>query len=129
MSQKRMKYNSDSKLAVVLTAMLCIRLVGYAYPQGMNQGTSSTDQGSTQQPSSTTHQRQSTASGLAGIASGQKMEVAGVILSRSGEGFTLLDERGQNINVILTNITEAKERKSNPFRRARNYATQREPGR
>jgi outer membrane protein OmpA-like peptidoglycan-associated protein len=122
MFQKRTNYNSDRKLAIVLAAMLCICLAGYAYPQGMNQGTS-TDQGSTQQPSSTTDQRQSTASGPTGVAAGQKMEVEGVILKRSGEGFTMLDERGQNINVLMTNNTEVKERKSNPFRRAKNYAT------
>jgi outer membrane protein OmpA-like peptidoglycan-associated protein len=116
MFQMRMKYNSYRKLAIVPAAVLCICLAGYAYPQGTNQGTGSSDQGSTQQISST-------ASGATSVAAGQKMEAEGVILKRSGEGFTMLDQRGQNVNVLLTNNTEVKERKSNPFRRARSYAT------
>jgi outer membrane protein OmpA-like peptidoglycan-associated protein len=51
------------------------------------------------------------------------MEIEGVILKRTGDNFTLLDERGKEVVVTLTNDTEVKERKSNPFRRAKNYAT------
>jgi outer membrane protein OmpA-like peptidoglycan-associated protein len=57
------------------------------------------------------------------ITSGQKMEIDGVIVKRAADTFTLRDEHGQDITVTMTNKTEVKERKSNPFRRAHNYAT------
>src|SRR5512147_1647972 len=112
-----MKGNSHRRLAIVLVAMLGICLAGQAFPQDTNQGTtdtSGTAQGSTQQPAST-DQRPATSSQGTSVATGQKMELEGVILKRTGEGFTLLDERGQNVSVLLTNNTEVKERKSNPF--------------
>ena len=55
--------------------------------------------------------------------SGQKMTVEGVIVKRDADSFTLRDARGSNVVVALTNTTEVKEKKSNPFRRSRNYAT------
>jgi outer membrane protein OmpA-like peptidoglycan-associated protein len=56
-------------------------------------------------------------------ASGQKMTVEGVITKRDADSFTLRASTGTNVIVALTSSTEVKEKKSNPFRRARNYAT------
>jgi outer membrane protein OmpA-like peptidoglycan-associated protein len=56
-------------------------------------------------------------------ASGQKMTVEGVIVKREADTLTLRDIRGGNLVVALTNSTEVKEKKSNFFRRGRNYAT------
>lgn len=55
--------------------------------------------------------------------SGQKLSEEGVILKRDADTITLRDARGANLVVMLTNSTEVKEKKSNPFRRGRNYAT------
>jgi outer membrane protein OmpA-like peptidoglycan-associated protein len=56
-------------------------------------------------------------------ASGQKMTVAGIIVKRDADTLTVRDAQGSNIVVTLTNNTAVKEKKSNPFRGARNYAT------
>ncbi|PYV18908.1 MAG: hypothetical protein DMG07_02985 [Acidobacteria bacterium] len=57
------------------------------------------------------------------VALGQKMQVEGVIVKRAADTLPLRDPQGQDVTVTLTNRTDVKERKSNPFRRARNYAT------
>jgi outer membrane protein OmpA-like peptidoglycan-associated protein len=56
-------------------------------------------------------------------ASGQKMTVEGIIVKRDADTLTVRDARGSNIVVTLTNNTAVKEKKSNPFRGGRNYAT------
>ncbi len=56
------------------------------------------------------------------IASNPKMTVDGVILKRDADTITVRDARGTDTIVTLTSSTEVKEKKSNPFRRARNYA-------
>jgi outer membrane protein OmpA-like peptidoglycan-associated protein len=61
--------------------------------------------------------------GATHIAAGQKMEIEGVVLKRTADNFLMRDNAGNEYTVILTNDTEVKERKSNPFRRAKNYAT------
>ncbi|MBZ5496664.1 MAG: OmpA family protein [Acidobacteriia bacterium] len=55
-------------------------------------------------------------------AAGQKMTVEGVIVKRDADSLTLRDARGSNIVVALIDSTRVKEKKSNPFRRSRNYA-------
>src|SRR4030095_8079185 len=57
------------------------------------------------------------------VAAGQKQKVKGVIISREADSFTLRDQIGSDITVNLTNATKVEEKKSNPFRRAENYAT------
>ena len=57
------------------------------------------------------------------VAAGQKQKVKGVIISREADSFTLRDQIGSDIKVSLTNATKVEEKKSNPFRRAENFAT------
>jgi len=57
------------------------------------------------------------------VASGQETTVTGVITKREADTLTLLDERGQEVKVTLTSETAVKEKKMNPFRSGRNYAT------
>jgi OOP family OmpA-OmpF porin len=52
---------------------------------------------------------------------GQKMDLEGVVLNRDAQSITVRNLSGANYVVKLTSSTEVKERKSNPFRRARNY--------
>jgi outer membrane protein OmpA-like peptidoglycan-associated protein len=54
---------------------------------------------------------------------GKKIEVKGVIVKRDADTFTMRDQQGQQTVVTLNNETEVKEKKSNPFRRAKNFAT------
>lgn len=56
------------------------------------------------------------------VSSGPKMTVEGVIVKRDADTITVRDAHGTNTIVTLTNSTEVKEKKSNPFRSARNYA-------
>ncbi len=123
-----MNSNLNRNLSILLVVLLGISLA--AYPQDVNQGTQestgtvqkSPDAAQSAAPQQSTTDQGNKTSGNT-IAAGQKMEVEGVIVKRSPDGFTLLDERGQNISVTLNNSTQVKERKSNPFRRAKNYAT------
>jgi outer membrane protein OmpA-like peptidoglycan-associated protein len=55
------------------------------------------------------------------VMTGQKVNVEGVILKRDADTFTLRDSQGANFVVTLSNSTEVKEKKNNPFRRGRNY--------
>ena len=57
------------------------------------------------------------------VPAGQKQKIRGVILKRDPDNFILRDERGMDVTVNLTNSTRVEEKKSNPFRRSRNYAT------
>ncbi len=53
--------------------------------------------------------------------SGPKTTVEGVIVKRDADTLTLRDNRGANVVVTLTNSTQVKEKKINPFRGGRNY--------
>lgn len=57
------------------------------------------------------------------VQSGAKQKVKGVIVSRDADNFILRDLTGGDVQVNLTNITKVEEKKSNPFRRAKNYGT------
>jgi len=57
------------------------------------------------------------------VSSGQETTVTGVITKREADTLTLMDERGQEVKVTLTSETAVKEKKINPFRSGRNYAT------
>jgi len=57
------------------------------------------------------------------VPAGQKQKVGGVILKRDADNFVLRSEQGGDVTVTLTNTTRVEEKKSNPFRRSRNYAT------
>lgn len=55
--------------------------------------------------------------------SGGKMKIKGIIVKRDADTFTLRDQNGADTIVRLTDTTRVTERKSNPFRRAKNYGT------
>jgi outer membrane protein OmpA-like peptidoglycan-associated protein len=57
------------------------------------------------------------------IPAGQKTKVRGVILKRDADNFIMRDQTGGEVQVNLTNVTKVEEKKSNPFRRSRNYGT------
>lgn len=56
-------------------------------------------------------------------AAGQIVNLEGNVIKRDGDGITVHTLTGTNVAVALSSTTEVKERKSNPFRRAKNYAT------
>ncbi len=57
------------------------------------------------------------------IPAGTKKKVRGVIVKREADTFIMRDMTGGDIQVALTNVTKVEEKKSNPFRRAKNYGT------
>jgi outer membrane protein OmpA-like peptidoglycan-associated protein len=60
---------------------------------------------------------------------GQSRDVTGVIIKRDADTLTIRDRQGNDTEVVLSDDTEVKERKRNPFRRAREYGvTQLIPG-
>jgi len=56
-------------------------------------------------------------------ASGQKTTTQGVIVKRDADTLTVRNAQGSDLLVTLTDATAVKEKKSNPFRAGRNYAT------
>ena len=52
---------------------------------------------------------------------GQKQKIRGTIVKRDPDGFVLRDMSGNDWSITLTNSTEVKERKSNPFRGAQKF--------
>lgn len=59
---------------------------------------------------------------IAHVAQGKEVTVDGLIVRRSADGFTMEDSKGSFYVVNLSNSTQVKERKSNPFRGSKNYA-------
>lgn len=57
------------------------------------------------------------------VASGQKMKVSGVIVSRESDSFILRDTTGSELTVNFGGATKIEEKKSNPFRSAKKYST------
>lgn len=56
------------------------------------------------------------------MVKGQKQKVSGIIIRRDADSFILRDQSGTDTTVLLNNSTKAIERKSNPFRGAKNYS-------
>ena len=94
-----------------------------------NQSRSTSTQSGTNTQSSTNNQSGSTntAAGTDSrertITSGEKVKISGVVTRREADSFTIRDVNGVDTVVRLTDTTRVSERKSNPFRRAKNYAT------
>lgn len=57
------------------------------------------------------------------VSNGVRAKVKGTVVRRDADTFTVRDESGADTIVLLTNNTRVSEKKSNPFRRAKNYAT------
>jgi outer membrane protein OmpA-like peptidoglycan-associated protein/uncharacterized protein YdeI (BOF family) len=123
-----MKDSADRKLffALVVAVLLAIALPATAQDK---QSTAKPDAQKSQpaqsQPAQKSQPAQTQASEPAAKAepTGKKIEVKGVIVKRDADTFTMRDQQGQQTVVTLNNETEVKEKKSNPFRRAKNYAT------
>jgi outer membrane protein OmpA-like peptidoglycan-associated protein len=60
---------------------------------------------------------------LVKMAPGQRAKVNGVITKRDADSFIVRDLNGGEVLVTLNNFTKVEEKKSNPFRRAKNYNT------
>jgi OOP family OmpA-OmpF porin len=56
------------------------------------------------------------------VQTGERLKVEGTILQKKSGGLTLLCPGGVIYNVAITNTTEIKERKKNPFRGAKKYS-------
>lgn len=54
---------------------------------------------------------------------GKKVKVNGVIVKRNPDSFVMQDLSGGEVVVSLQGAPEVREKKSNPFRRAKNYGT------
>lgn len=57
------------------------------------------------------------------IPTGVKKKIQGTIVRRDADNFILRDMTGGDVQVMLTGNTKVEEKKSNPFRRSRNYGT------
>ncbi|MBA3439423.1 MAG: OmpA family protein, partial [Pyrinomonadaceae bacterium] len=88
-----------------------------------NQTRSTSTQSSTNTQGSTSSTAAGTGARERTISSGEKAKIVGVVTKREADTFTISDINGVDTVVRLTDTTRVTERKSNPFRRARNYAT------
>jgi len=52
---------------------------------------------------------------------GQAMEIRGIVVQRDPDTLTVRSGSNLDVTVLLTDLTEVREKKKNPFRRARNY--------
>lgn len=57
------------------------------------------------------------------VPSGMKKKITGTIIKRDADNFTMRDMTGGDVQVMLTGNTKVEEKKSNPFRRSKNYGT------
>jgi outer membrane protein OmpA-like peptidoglycan-associated protein len=108
-----MRDGKKGNLFAIMVVVLALSVAGPSFGQ---------DSGQTQDQSGAQAGAQAGTRAGHSVPDGQEMKVSGVILKRTADNFTMLSERGEEIVVTLTNETEVKEKKSNPFRRARNYA-------
>jgi uncharacterized protein YdeI (BOF family)/outer membrane murein-binding lipoprotein Lpp len=109
--------NRQLLLALVVAVVLAIALPATA------QEKQSTAKPDAQTQKSQPAQTQASQPAAKTEPTGKKIEAKGVILKRDADTFTMRDQQGQQTVVTLNNETEVKEKKSNPFRRAKNYAT------
>lgn len=57
------------------------------------------------------------------VSNGERMKIKGVITRRDADTFTVRDLNGVDTSIRLADTTRVTERKSNPFRRAKDYGT------
>jgi len=57
------------------------------------------------------------------LPAGKKVKVTGVIIKRDADSFVMRDLSGGELTVNLAGAPEVKEKKSNPFRRSKDYGT------
>lgn len=79
-----------------------------------------------QQPAANQQQAATTAQpaeAAAATPAGKKEKASGVVVRRDPDSFVLREDKGRDLVVKLTNSTKVMEKKSNPFRGAKHYAT------
>src|SRR5262245_16926451 len=108
--------------ALVLAVALPI-LAGQQPAQPNTQISPSTSTPSTTAQDKTMKSDTAKSGGARSFASGQKAEIEGIILKREPDSIMLRTHDGMDVRVALTNTTAVKEKKSNPFRSGKNYAT------
>ncbi len=85
-----------------------------------NNQTSQTQNGATQNGTATA----ATSAGRSRtVSNGERMKIKGVITRRDADTFTVRDLNGVDTIIRLADTTRVTERKSNPFRRAKDYGT------
>lgn len=57
------------------------------------------------------------------VEAGKKQKIMGVIVKRDADNFVLRDQNGAETTITLNASTKVSEKKSNPFRGGKNYAT------
>lgn len=57
------------------------------------------------------------------VEAGKKQKITGVIVRRDADAFVIRDQNGAETTINLTASTKVSEKKSNPFRGGKNYAT------
>lgn len=60
---------------------------------------------------------------VAAVPTGEHTKVEGTIIDRSGDTFTLKLASSQSMTVKFSSFTQIREKKSNPFRKARKYSS------
>jgi outer membrane protein OmpA-like peptidoglycan-associated protein len=98
-----------SILPVLAALLLAVSISGYA-------------QDAAKAPQSEPAQATGSAATIVHVPAGQQVSVEGLVIKRGADTFTMQDLSGKFYVVTLSNNTEVKERKSNPFRGAKNYA-------
>jgi outer membrane protein OmpA-like peptidoglycan-associated protein len=76
---------------------------------------------SAQEPTQNTVGQQVEKSNTMAVTAGQEAKLEGLISKRTQDGFVLSTGPGSNAQVVVTNQTQIKEKKSNPFRKSKNY--------
>jgi OmpA-OmpF porin, OOP family len=110
-----MRCNTDRLFVLTFFALIALTLAVPAFSQGASQPATLSGQqipAITDKPAATSAVTYST---------GQKTKIEGTIVERSADGFELRLLNGSVALVDLMQNTEVKERKGNPFRRAKNY--------
>ncbi len=109
-----MKTQAGRSSVIVLTVLFTLALALPAMSQEAGKAAAA-------EKSATTSAQAAGSASPVQYTAGQKATVEGTIVKREADGFTMRDLGGSMVNVRLTSSTEVKERKSNPFRRAKNY--------
>jgi OmpA-OmpF porin, OOP family len=109
-----MRCKTDRLSFIASFALFALILAMPAFSQGTSQTAIQSQQGAvvSDKPA---------ASPEANYSAGQNLKIEGTIVERSADGFKIRQLQGSLVSVTLTQNTEVKERKSNPFRRAKNY--------
>lgn len=125
-----MRSSSTSNLLLALMAGLIFAAPAIAQEQARNttQSAQSREQTTTQAPShnhtqASPDQTAMNDARLRQVPAGEKLKINGIIVRRNPDSIVIRDQNGMDVIVNLNNATKVTERKSNPFRRAKNYET------